>query len=89
MHTQQNPGVRSRPQSPKTYMGDGRTCTVVFMPGVMTSTACGSKGKSTRKAVVVSPAANLAEAAIAPHSSRLVGMPFSCSPETHRKQSES
>ena len=54
------------------------TCTVVFMPGDTTSTACGAKWKSLRKFVVVSPAANFCDAAIAAHSSKFVGMPFNC-----------
>ncbi len=48
------------------------------MPGDTTSTACGAKWKSFRKLVVVSPAANFSDAAIAAHSSRFVGMPFNC-----------
>ena len=54
------------------------TCTVVFMPGATTSTACGEKGKSFRNAVVVSPFANFSDTAMAAHSSKFVGMPFSC-----------
>ena len=56
------------------------------MPDDSTSTACGAKWKSFRKLVVVSPAANFSDAAMAAQSSRLVGMPFSCVQATGRCQ---
>ena len=60
------------------YRERRRAWTVVFMPAAITSTACGLKGKSTRKLVIVTPPANLSLARITLHSSMLLGMPFSC-----------